>query len=245
MLALLSDPAAWISLLTLSVLEIVLGIDNVIFLTIVAGRLPAEQRPRARQIGLAMALIFRVALLASLSWIIGLTQPLVTWGDHGVSWRDLVLIGGGLFLLFKATSEIHAMLEGEHEEGEQSGKASMGFAAAVAQIAMLDVVFSLDSVITAIGMASHLPVMIGAVVVAIGVMLLAADGVGRFVEAHPTVKMLALAFLLVVGMALVADGLHFHVPRGYIYFAMAFSAAVEGLNLWAATARKRRAAKKG
>jgi predicted tellurium resistance membrane protein TerC len=245
MLALLSDPAAWISLLTLSVLEIVLGIDNVIFLTIVAGRLPAEQRPRARQIGLAMALIFRVALLASLSWIIGLTQPLVTWGDHGVSWRDLVLIGGGLFLLFKATSEIHAMLEGEHEEGEQSGKASMGFAAAVAQIAMLDVVFSLDSVITAIGMASHLPVMIGAVVVAIGVMLLAADGVGRFVEAHPTVKVLALAFLLVVGMALVADGLHFHVPRGYIYFAMAFSAAVEGLNLWAATARKRRAAKKG
>lgn len=242
MFALLSDPSAWVSLLTLSVLEIVLGIDNVIFLTIVAGRLPAAQRPRARQVGLAMALIFRVILLGSLSWIISLTQPMMTFGDHGVSWRDLVLVGGGLFLLYKATSEIHRMLEGEGDENAGTKKAALGFLAAVAQIAVLDLVFSLDSVITAIGMASHLPVMIAAVVVAIGVMLLAADRVGRFVEAHPTVKMLALAFLLVVGMALVADGLHFHVPRGYVYFAIAFSAAVEGLNLWAAAARKRRTA---
>lgn len=242
MLALLTDPAAWASLVTLSVLEIVLGIDNVIFLSIVAARLPPEQRGKARKIGLAMALIFRVILLGSLSWIIGLTEPLFTVLDLAISWRDIVLIAGGLFLLVKATMEIHAMIEGEHGDEDGAKPRHISFGSAVFQIATLDVVFSLDSVITAIGMANQLPVMIAAVVVAILVMLVAADAVGRFVEAHPTVKMLALAFLLVVGMALVADGMHFHVPRGYVYFAIAFSAAVEALNLWAAASRRKKKA---
>ncbi len=239
-LELLSNPAAWMSLLTLSVLEIVLGIDNVIFLTIVASRLPEEQRPRARKIGLAMALGFRIALLGSLTWIIGLTEPLTSLWGLEISWRDIVLISGGLFLLVKATMEIHAMTEGDEDHGANTQIKQSSFLAAVAQIAVLDMVFSLDSVITAIGMASQLPVMIAAVVISIVVMMLAADAVGRFVENHPTVKMLALSFLLVVGMALVADGMHFHVPRGYVYFAIAFSASVEALNLWAAAARKRK-----
>lgn len=241
MLEILADPSAWISLVTLTVLEIVLGIDNVIFLAIVAGRLPEHQRGTARAIGLGFALLFRVALLASLAWIISLTEPVVTVGSLAVSWRDLVLILGGLFLIYKSTVEIHSSIEGEGEE-DDSARRGMGMVGAVVQIAMLDVVFSLDSVITAIGMSDHLPVMIAAVVIAIGVMLVAADYVGKFVEGHPTVKMLALAFLLVVGMALIADGVHFHVPRGYVYFAMAFSALVEGLNLWAA-ARRREARK--
>lgn len=243
MLELLTDPAAWASLVTLSVLEIVLGIDNVIFLSIVASRLPPEQRAKARKIGLAMALIFRVVLLGSLSWIIGLTEPLFTLMDLAISWRDIVLVGGGLFLLVKATMEIHGMLEGGDEHGPDAGPRHISFTSAVIQISLLDVVFSLDSVITAIGMANQLPVMIAAVVIAILVMLVAAETVGRFVENHPTVKMLALAFLLVVGMALVADGAHFHVPRGYVYFAIAFSALVEALNLWAAAARKKKRAR--
>jgi predicted tellurium resistance membrane protein TerC len=243
MMELLSDPHAWASLLTLSALEIVLGIDNLIFLSIVSGRLPEHQQRLARQIGLALALLGRVALLFSLTWIIGLTDPVLTILGFDLSWRDIVLMGGGLFLLVKGTMETHHMLEG-HEEGASIG--TITFFSAVVQIIILDVVFALDSIITAVGLAQHLWVMITAVVIAMIVMLVAAGPVGDFVNRHPTVKMLALSFLLLVGVALIADGLHFHIPRGYLYFAIAFSAAVEGLNLWAASARrKRRAAQHG
>lgn len=237
MLELLTDPAAWASLLTLAALEIVLGIDNLIFLSVVTGRLPVAQQPAARRIGLALALLMRLGLLFSISWIIGLTQPAFTVLGHEVSWRDMVLGGGGLFLLVKGTMEIHHLTEG-HEEG--GGVGTTTFAAAVFQIVLLDIVFSLDSVITAVGMADHVEVMVIAVVIAMIIMLVAAEPVSRFVNAHPSVKMLALSFLLLIGMALVADGLHYHVPRGYLYFAIGFSALVEGLNLWAASARKRR-----
>lgn len=237
MIELLSDPNAWASLLTLTALEIVLGIDNVIFLSIVTGRLPVSQQRPARLIGLGLAAGMRVLLLLSITWIIGLTAPVFSLGSYVVSWRDLVLICGGLFLLVKGTMEIHHAVEGEVSEGQV---AVSSFAAAIAQIVMLDIVFSLDSVITAVGMSDHLPVMIAAVLIAVGVMLLAAAPVSRFIERHPTVKMLALSFLLLVGVALIADGLHFHIPRGYLYFAIAFSIGVESLNLIAATARKRR-----
>jgi predicted tellurium resistance membrane protein TerC len=243
MIELLSDPHVWASLLTLTALEIVLGIDNLIFLSIVSGRLPEHQQRLARQIGLALALVGRIALLFSLTWIIGLTEPVLTILGFELSWRDLVLMGGGLFLLVKGTMETHHMLEG-HEEGAAVG--TITFFSAVVQIILLDVVFALDSIITAVGLAQHLWVMITAVVIAMIVMLVAAGPVGDFVNRHPTVKMLALSFLLLVGVALIADGLHFHIPRGYLYFAIAFSAAVEGLNLWAASARrKRRAAQRG
>lgn len=237
MLELLTDPNAWASLLTLTALEIVLGIDNIIFLSIVSSRLPAHQQQSARRIGLALALVMRIALLASIAWIIGLTQPAFSVFGHEVTWRDLVLGGGGLFLLVKGTMEIHHMAEG-HEEGSRAGTAS--FAAAIVQIVLLDIVFSLDSVITAVGMADDLPIMILAVVIAIIVMLIASEPVSAFVNEHPTVKMLALSFLLLVGMALVADGLHYHIPRGYLYFAIAFSGGVEALNLLAARRRRRR-----
>lgn len=237
MTELLSDPNAWASLLTLTALEIVLGIDNVIFLSIVTGRLPVHQQRQARLIGLGLAAGMRVLLLLSITWIIGLTAPVFSLGTYVVSWRDLVLIGGGLFLLVKGTMEIHHAMEGEVSEGQV---AVSSFAAAIAQIVLLDLVFSLDSVITAVGMSDHLPVMIAAVLIAVGVMLLAAAPVSRFIERHPTVKMLALSFLLLVGVALIADGLHFHIPRGYLYFAIAFSIGVEALNLIAAAARKRR-----
>lgn len=237
MLELLSDPQVWASLLTLTALEIVLGIDNLIFLSIVSGRLPLHQQQLARRIGLALALLGRIALLFSLTWIIGLTQPVFSVFAHEVSWRDIVLIGGGAFLIVKGTMETHHMLEGHEEE---AGIGTVTFASAVVQIIFLDVVFALDSIITAVGMSDHLPVMITAVVIAMIVMLVAADPVGNFVNAHPTVKMLALSFLLLVGVALIADGLHFHIPRGYLYFAIAFSAGVEALNLLAAKARKRR-----
>jgi predicted tellurium resistance membrane protein TerC len=237
MLELLADPNAWASLLTLTALEIVLGIDNIIFLSIVSGKLPAHQQQTARRIGLGLALLMRIALLASIAWIIGLTQPAFSVLGHVVSWRDLVLGGGGLFLLVKGTMEIHHMAEG-HEEGSQAGTAS--FAGAIVQIVLLDIVFSLDSVITAVGMADDLPIMIAAVVIAIIVMLVASEPVSAFVNRHPTVKMLALSFLLLVGMALVADGVHYHIPRGYLYFAIAFSVGVECLNLIAARARQRR-----
>jgi predicted tellurium resistance membrane protein TerC len=243
MMELLSDPDAWASLVTLTALEIVLGIDNLIFLSIVSGRLPEHQQRLARQIGLALALLGRVALLFSLTWIIGLTEPVLTILGFDLSWRDIVLMGGGLFLLVKGTMETHHMLEG-HEEGASVG--TITFFSAVVQILILDVVFALDSIITAVGLAQHLPVMVAAVVIAMIVMLVAAGPVGDFVNRHPTVKMLALSFLLLVGVALIADGLHFHIPRGYLYFAIAFSAAVEGLNLWAGSARrKRRAAQHG
>lgn len=237
MIELLSDPNAWASLLTLTALEIVLGIDNVIFLSIVTGRLPVSQQRPARLIGLGLAAGMRVLLLLSITWIIGLTAPVFSLGSYVVSWRDLVLMGGGLFLLVKGTMEIHHAVEGEVSEGQV---AVSSFAAAIAQIVLLDIVFSLDSVITAVGMSQHLPVMIAAVLIAVGVMLLAAAPVSRFIERHPTVKMLALSFLLLVGVALIADGLHFHIPRGYLYFAIAFSIGVESLNLIAAAALKRR-----
>lgn len=237
MLALLGDYQIWASLVTLTALEIVLGIDNLIFLSIVSGRLPKHQQRLARQIGLALALLGRIALLFSLTWIIGLTAPVVTIGEFGLSWRDIVLLVGGAFLIVKGTMETHHMLEG-HEEEHSVG--TITFGAAVAQIIVLDVVFALDSIITAVGMTDVLPVMIVAVVIAMLVMLLAANPVGDFVNNHPTVKMLALSFLLLVGVALIADGLHFHIPRGYLYFAIAFSALVEGLNLLAAKARRKR-----
>lgn len=240
MLDLLTDPNAWASLLTLTALEIVLGIDNIIFLSIVSSRLPAHQQQRARRIGLGLALIMRVALLLSITWIIGLTQPAFAVFGHEVSWRDLVLGGGGLFLLVKGTMEIHHMTEGEPEE---AGARQSTFLSAIIQIVVLDIVFSLDSVITAVGMADDVEIMIAAVTIAIIVMLVAAEPVSRFVNAHPTVKMLALSFLLLVGLALVADGLHFHIPRGYLYFAIAFSAGVEALNLLASSARRRRRTK--
>jgi predicted tellurium resistance membrane protein TerC len=238
MIEFLTDPQVWASLLTLTALEIVLGIDNLIFLSIVSGRLPMHQQRLARQIGLALALLGRIALLFSLTWIIGLTEPIVKLAGFELSWRDIVLIGGGLFLLVKGTMETHHMLEG-HEEGASVG--TITFFSAVTQILILDVVFALDSIITAVGLAEHLSIMVTAVVIAMIVMLVAANPVGDFVNRHPTVKMLALSFLLLVGVALIADGLHFHIPRGYLYFAIAFSAAVEALNLWAARARKRRA----
>ncbi|HEX6112289.1 MAG TPA: TerC family protein [Geminicoccaceae bacterium] len=241
MLELLTDPHAWISLATLSVLEIVLGIDNIIFLTIVSARLPEHQQATARRIGLGLALLARILLLFSLTWMIGLTQPIFAIGEFEVSWRDIVLAGGGLFLIVKGTMEMHHMLEGY---GGESVAGTASFAAVIAQIVMLDVVFSLDSVITAIGIAEHIPIMVAAIVIAMAVMLLAAEPTARFVNAHPTVKMLALSFLLLVGAALVADGMHFHIPRGYLYFAIAFSIGVESLNLLAASARKRHATKR-
>jgi predicted tellurium resistance membrane protein TerC len=235
-LALLSDPQAWASLLTLTALEIVLGIDNVIFLSIVSARLPAHQQPRARFIGLGLAAVMRILLLLSITWIIGLTKPILTIADYALSWRDVVLIAGGLFLLVKGTMEIHHMTEGGGEEG--GGKAgTAAFGMVIAQIVMLDIVFSLDSVITAVGMAQDIEVMITAVLISVAVMLIAAKPIGAFIHRHPTVKMLALSFLLLVGVALIADGLHFHIPRGYLYFAIAFSIGVEVLNLLAAKAR--------
>jgi predicted tellurium resistance membrane protein TerC len=218
-----------IALVTLTALEIVLGIDNVIFISILAGKLPMEQQARARKWGLMGAMITRLLLLASLAWMIRLTQPLFTVVSHPFSGRDLILIVGGLFLLFKATREIHEKLEGE--EGHMSARVMPSFAAVVGQIMILDIVFSLDSVITAVGMADDLSVMIAAVVIAVGVMMLAAGGISTFVEAHPTVKVLALSFLLLIGCSLIADGFGVHIPKGYIYFAMGFSVFVEMINL--------------
>ncbi len=225
----LSQPESWIALLTLTVLEIVLGIDNVIFISILAGKLPKEQQPKARRLGLGLAMFIRIALLASLAWMVKLTSPLFTVLGQGISGRDLILLIGGLFLIFKATREIHERLEGE--EGHASARVAASFASVIVQILLLDIVFSLDSVITAVGMANQLAVMVTAVVVAVGVMMIAAGPIGEFVAVHPTVKMLALSFLLLIGMSLIAEGLDFHIPKGYIYFAMGFSIFVEVLNL--------------
>jgi predicted tellurium resistance membrane protein TerC len=233
----LSDPHTWESLVTLTALEIVLGIDNVIFLSIATARLPRERQPLARRIGLLLAFLMRVAMLSAIVWIISLATPIVTiWGE-AISWRDVVLAAGGLFLLTKGTREIHLEMEGGEEE--HGGKAA-SLLGVIVQIAVLDIVFSLDSVITAVGMAEHLSVMIGAVAIAILVMLAAADSVSKFVNQHPTVKMLALSFLLLIGVALIADGAHFHIPRAYLYFAVAFSAGVEILNQFATRSRARR-----
>ena len=238
MMELIASPEAWVSLATLTVLEIVLGIDNIIFLSIVTNKLPKELQPRARFIGLAFALIGRLALLFSLAWMTKLVEPIFHIGDFAVSWRDIVLFFGGAFLIYKGTDEMHEMLEGTTSE-QAVGTAS--FTYVIFQIMVIDMVFSLDSVITAIGIAEHLPIMVIAILIAIAVMLLAAGPVAGFVDRHPTVKMLALAFLLLVGAALVADGLHFHIPRAYLYFAIGFSISVEALNLWAAKARQRKA----
>jgi predicted tellurium resistance membrane protein TerC len=226
----IAQPQAWIALATLTLLEIVLGIDNIIFITILTGRLPKDQRRRGRTLGLAMAMLTRILLLISLTWIMTLTTPLFTILAHEISGRDLILIAGGLFLLAKSTHEIHHSLEGGREASSRA-QAARGFASVLIQIAVLDIVFSLDSVITAVGMADHLPVMILAIVIAVVVMMLSAGIIGEFVEHHPTIKMLALSFLLLVGFSLLGEGLGLHIPKGYIYFAMAFSMGVEMLNL--------------
>jgi predicted tellurium resistance membrane protein TerC len=225
----LSDPQAWVALLTLTVLEIVLGIDNVIFISILAGKLPQKDQAKARNIGLAAAMIMRILLLLSLAWIVKLTSPLFTVLGAEISGRDLILLIGGLFLMGKATHEIHDKLEGE--EGTTVRKVTPSLVSVIAQIMLLDIVFSLDSVITAVGMAKHLGVMVTAVVISVGIMFVAAGSISAFVNRHPTVKMLALSFLLLIGMALVAEGLEFHIPKGYIYFAMGFSVFVEVLNI--------------
>ncbi len=225
----MTSAEGWIALLTLTVLEIVLGIDNIIFISILAGKLPAADRGRARKIGLSLAMLIRIGLLLSISWVMGLTRPLFAVFTHGVSGRDLILLLGGLFLLAKSTMEIHEKLEGE--EGHSASARAKSFAGIIVQILLLDIVFSLDSVITAVGMADDVAIMIVAVVVAVGVMLVSADSISTFVEAHPTVKMLALSFLLLIGMSLVAEGAGQHVPKGYIYFAMGFSIFVEMINL--------------
>ena len=225
----ITDPQAWVAFLTLLALEIVLGIDNIIFISILAGKLPADQQPRARFIGLGLALFIRVALLFSLSWVIGLTAPLFSVLNQEISGRDLILIGGGLFLLAKATYEIHENLEGEEGHASKSVKAS--FVSVIIQIILLDAVFSLDSVITAIGMVDNVGLMISAVVVAIAFMMVFAGPVGAFVERHPTIKMLALSFLLLIGLTLLVEAFEYHVPKGYIYFAMGFSVFVEMLNM--------------
>ncbi|MEO8648588.1 MAG: TerC family protein [Acidobacteriota bacterium] len=224
----IADPQIWIAFATLTLLELVLGIDNVIFISILSGKLPAEQQGRARTIGLTLALVMRVLLLLSLSWVMGLTSPLFNILSQEVSGRDLILLIGGLFLIAKSTHEIHGSLEGE--EGHASKKVYAGFTSVIIQITLLDIVFSLDSVITAVGMVNNIWVMISAVVVSIIAMMLFAGSIGAFVQKHPTIKMLALAFLLLIGMTLIAEGLHQHIPKGYIYFAMAFSVIVEILN---------------
>ncbi|MEJ2202313.1 MAG: TerC family protein [Desulfuromonadaceae bacterium] len=223
------SPEAWVALITLTALEIVLGIDNIIFISILVGRLPAHQQQRGRTLGLGLAMITRILLLLSLAWVISLTAPLFILLNHAVSVRDMILIGGGLFLLFKSTVEIHDSLEGEEETRRQA--TATGFVGVLLQIALLDIIFSLDSVITAVGLARHLPVMILAIILAVLVMIFAARMIGEFVDTHPTIKMLALSFLILVGVTLVADGLGIHIPKGYIYFSMAFSVCVEMLNL--------------
>jgi predicted tellurium resistance membrane protein TerC len=227
----LASPEAWIALGTLTALEIVLGIDNIIFISILVGRLPVHQRALARRLGLSLAMLTRLALLFSISWVMGLTEPWFSVFSQPISGRDIILIGGGLFLLAKATHEIHNSLEGEEDEASGIAVAKASFGISLVQIALLDVVFSLDSVITAVGLADHVSIMAIAIILAVGVMLFAAKSIGDFVDNHPTIKILALSFLILVGMALVAEGLEFHVPKGYIYFAMAFSVVVEMINI--------------
>jgi predicted tellurium resistance membrane protein TerC len=239
----LTDPHVWASFIALSAMEIVLGIDNVVFISLMVARMAPEQRLTARRIGLSLALVFRVIMLGGIAYIIHLTTPIFSIAGYDFSWRDLILMAGGLFLLVKGTREIHEDIEGEdHEEGG-SNRVTDTMVSAILQIAVIDLVFSIDSIITAVGMADHVEVMIAAVAVAILVMYFASEPVAAFIERHPTTKMLALSFLLLIGAALVADGMHFHIPRGYIYFAMAFAAAVEVVNVVAMRRRQRVAAK--
>ena len=257
LLALAASPAVWAALVTLIVMEVVLGIDNLIFISILSNKLPEAQRQKARRVGISLALVMRLALLTGIAWIVALTYPVVDLGitgpigDHGeptfetaLSWRDLILIAGGLFLMWKATKEIHHSVD-THESDDMLDKkkaVELTFTAAIVQILALDIVFSIDSILTAVGMTEHVEVMYVAVVVAVGMMLLAADPLANFINRNPTVVMLALGFLLMIGMVLIAEGFGAHVPKGYIYTAMAFSAGVEGLNIWSRRSKERRAA---
>lgn len=239
LIILFSDPAVWAALVTLIAMEVVLGIDNLIFISILSNKLPEEMRQKARRVGIGLALVMRLVLLASIAWIVQLTEPVVEAFGHAFSWRDMILIAGGLFLVWKATKEIHHnVTPGGEVDMFGGGKVAMGFSAAIGQIILLDLVFSVDSIITAVGMTEHVPVMVIAVLFAVATMLLAADPLARFIHANPTVVMLALGFLLMIGMTLIAEGFGAHVPKGYVYTAMAFSAAVEGMNIYAR--RKRR-----
>lgn len=225
----LSDPTIWSALITLSVLEIVLGIDNIVFISIITNKLPANQQEKGRLVGLAAAMIMRIILLFFASWIVGLTEPWFTIVDHSFSGKDIILLVGGLFLIYKATTELHDKLEGAEHDHTVANKVT--FRSAITQIMLLDIVFSIDSVITAVGMTDHLPVMIAAVMISVGVMIVAAGPIATFVETHPTVKVLALSFLILIGFTLIAEAFHVHVPKGYVYFAMAFSILVEFLNI--------------
>jgi predicted tellurium resistance membrane protein TerC len=246
LMQLAADPAAWVALVTLIAMEIVLGIDNLIFISILTNKLPEADRERARRIGIGLALVMRLVLLGTVAIIVQLTEPIFNLFGHGFSWRDLILIAGGLFLVWKATKEIHHSVDPEpHDDLFDTRKVSLGFSAAITQILILDLVFSIDSIITAVGMTDHIPIMIIAVVVTVAVMLLAATPMANFISANPTVVMLALSFLLMIGMTLIADGFGFHVPKGYIYAAMAFSAGVEVLNMIARRRAKRRSEAKG
>ena len=241
-LTLVQDPAAWAALATLIAMEVVLGIDNLLFISILTNKLPAAHRENARRIGISLALLMRLALLATVSTIVRMTAPVLTLFDHGFSWRDLILVAGGLFLVWKSTREIHHHIAGEesHEGGGSSGGVPAGFVAAIGQILVLDLVFSVDSIITAVGMTEHIPIMFASVIVAVTAMLFAAGPLANFINRNPTIVMLALGFLLVIGMTLIADGFGTHVPKGYIYGAMAFSALVESLNMLSRRARTRR-----
>ncbi|HVY51774.1 MAG TPA: TerC family protein [Devosia sp.] len=238
MFDLLLDPNTWIAFVTLTVMEVVLGVDNVIFISVLVSKLPKEQADQARTIGLSLALIFRIGLLLVLSWIIALSEPVFTAFGHGFSWRDLILLAGGLFLIYKAVTEMHAEIEEPSQESELQRQAKAMLSAIVGQIIVLDLVFSIDSIITAIGMAQHVEVMIAAVIVAVGLMFLASGPIAGFVSRHPTTKMLALAFLVLIGVTLVADGVGFHIDKGYIYAAMAFAVLVEGINIFARQRRQ-------
>ena len=238
---LVQDPAAWVALITLVVMEVVLGIDNLIFISILTNKLPPEHREKARKVGIGLALIMRLALLGTIAWIVKLTTPIFELFGHGFSWKDIILIAGGLFLLWKATKEIHHNVDpADHNEDFIVSSATRGVTAAIGQILLLDIVFSVDSIITAVGMTPHVPIMVVAVVVAVTVMLVAAKPLANFIERNPSIVMLALAFLMMIGMTLFAEGMGYHVPKGYIYAAMAFSALVEVLNMFARNARQRK-----
>jgi predicted tellurium resistance membrane protein TerC len=236
---LIADPAAWVALVTLIAMELVLGIDNLIFISILTNKLPEGERARARRIGISLALILRLALLGTVSWMVQLTTPLFTAFGHGFSWRDLILMAGGLFLVWKATKEIHHHVDPDPADGVFEAKATQTFTAAIGQILLLDMVFSVDSIITAVGMTEHVPIMVAAVVVTVGLMLVAADPLSNFIGRNPTIVMLALGFLLMIGTTLIAESFGAHVPKGYIYAAMAFSAGIEPLNMFARRAKKK------
>ena len=244
MLELLADPNTWASLATLTLMEIILGVDNIVFISVLVSKLPKDQARIARQIGLSLALVFRILLLLVLSWLIGLTQPLFEIYGHGYSWRDIILFAGGAFLIYKATTEIHVEIEDPHDPTEKDA-VGMALTAVVAQIVVIDAVFSIDSIITAIGMAEHVEVMIIAVIIAVAIMYAASSSIASFIEHHPTTKMLALAFLILIGVSLVADAIGFHIPKGYIYASMGFAVLVEGINITASARRKARAANQG